>query len=123
MVKKIHKTAMGSTIDMELVRLSNETVRAVGNMPVNARGDLIDSKGAIVKSREQIVNEYYQLHSNVPSSKKVNRNTIVPDELPKQMEPTFNNINDAEISTRSGSLADEIKKQLGGGDASTSGND
>jgi len=123
MVKKIHKTAMGSTIDMELVRLSNETVRAVGNMPVNARGDLIDSKGAIVKSREQIVNEYYQLHSNVPSSKKVSRNTIVPDELPKQMEPTFNNINDAEISTRSGSLADEIKKQLGGGDASTSGND
>ena len=123
MVKKIHKTAMGSNIDMELVRLSNETVRAVGNMPVNARGDLIDSKGAIVKSREQIVNEYYQLHSNVPSSKKVNRNTIVPDELPKQMEPTFNNINDAEISTRSGSLADEIKKQLGGGDASTSGND
>ncbi len=123
MVKKIHKTAMGSNIDMELVRLSNETVRAVGNMPVNARGDLIDSKGAIVKSREQIVNEYYQLHSNVPSSKKVSRNTIVPDELPKQMEPTFNNINDAEISTRSGSLADEIKKQLGGGDASTSGND
>jgi hypothetical protein len=123
MVKRVHKTAMGSTIDMDLIRLSNENTRAVGNMPVNARGDLIDSKGTIVKSREQIVNEYYQLHSNVPSSKKVNRNTIVPDELPKQMEPTFNNINDAEISTRSGSLADEIKKQLGGGDASTSGND
>ena len=123
MVKKVHKTAMGNTIDMDLIRLSNENTRAVGNMPVNARGDLIDSKGTIVKSREQIVNEYYQLHSNVPSSKKVNRNTIVPDELPKQMEPTFNNINDAEISTRSGSLADEIKKQLGGGDASTSGND
>ena len=123
MVKKVHKTAMGNTIDMDLIRLSNENTRAVGNMPVNARGDLIDSKGTIVKSREQIVNEYYQLHSNVPSSKKVSRNTIVPDELPKQMEPTFNNINDAEISTRSGSLADEIKKQLGGGDASTSGND
>ena len=123
MVKKVHKTAMGNTIDMDLIRLSNENTRAVGNMPVNARGDLIDSKGTIVKSREQIVNEYYQLHSNVPSSKKVSRNTIVPDELPKQMEPTFNNINDSEISTRSGSLADEIKKQLGGGDASTSGND
>lgn len=123
MSRKIHKTAMGSSIDMDMIRLSNENVRAVGNMPVNARGDVIDSTGSIVKTREQIVNEYYQLHSNVPNAKKVNRNTIVPDELPSPLEPTLNTISDDGISTRSGSLADEIKKQLGGGDASTSGND
>jgi hypothetical protein len=123
MVKKVHKTAMGSTIDMDLIRLSNENTRAVGNMPVNARGDMIDNTGSIVKTREQIVNEYYQLHSNIPSSRKISKNTIVPDELPDPMAPTFNTINDDTLSARSGSLADEIKKQLGGDNASTDGND
>ena len=123
MTKKVHKTAMGSVIDMDMIRLSNENTRAVGNMPVNARGDIIDSNGFVVKTREQIVNEYYQLHSNVPSTKKINRDTIVPDELPNTLVPTLNEINDSGISNRSGSLAEEIKKQLGGDNASTDRND
>jgi hypothetical protein len=123
MSRKVHKTAMGSTIDMDLIRLSNENTRAVGNMPVNARGDIIDNTGTIVKTREQIVNEYYQLHSNVPNAKKVTRNDIVPDVIHSPLAPTLNTINDDGISTRAGSLAEEIKKQLGGDNAGTDRND
>jgi len=123
MTKKIHRTAMGNNIDMELIRLSNENTRAVGNMPVNAKGDEIDNTGAIVRTREQIVNEYYQLHSNIPTSKKVSKDNIVPDELPNPMAPTINTINDDRLNARAGSLAEEIKKQLGGTDASTNRND
>ena len=123
MSKKTHVTAMGNHIDMDLIRLTNQNIRAVGNMPVNARGDIIDSAGSVVKTREQIVNEYYQLHSNIPSAKKPSRNDIVPDELPDPLTPTLNTINDDGLDSRSGSLADEIKKQLGGDNASTNRND
>jgi hypothetical protein len=45
---KTYKTAMGKTIDMRSMSMANEKIRAVGNMNVNARGDLIDSNNNIV---------------------------------------------------------------------------
>lgn len=60
----IHKTAMGKSIDMDRVRLENETTIAIGNMRTNARGDELGQGGQIVKTRAQIMQEYYSL--NVP---------------------------------------------------------
>ena len=42
MTSNIRRTAMGRSIDMGALVLKNEHVRAVGNMSVNARGDIID---------------------------------------------------------------------------------
>ena len=54
---KIYKTARGKTIDMDKVKLANETVNAVGNMKVNARGDRLGVGGKVV-ARECIAIVY-----------------------------------------------------------------
>lgn len=51
MTNKIYKTAMGKTIDMGSLILQNENVRAVGNMNVNARGDVIDSNDRVIDNK------------------------------------------------------------------------
>jgi hypothetical protein len=58
-MSKTYKTAMGKTIDMRSMSMANEKIRAVGNMSVNARGDLIDSHNNIVKTRQQQLAEQY----------------------------------------------------------------
>ena len=52
--KHIVTSARGKRIDFEALRRSNETVRAVGNVPVNARGDEIGPNGKVIKKREEI---------------------------------------------------------------------
>lgn len=59
MTKQIYKTAQGQTVDMGALRLQNEQVRAVGNMKVNARGDLLDVSGNVISSRTEQVNSEY----------------------------------------------------------------
>ena len=54
------KTNRGQSIDMDALFNANKNVPAVGNMQVNANGDVIDSKGNIIKKKEQRVREYYR---------------------------------------------------------------
>lgn len=54
-----HRSAMGKDIDMAALRQKNEKIRAVGNMNVNARGDIIDSNGQVINDNNKRVNEYY----------------------------------------------------------------
>jgi len=56
MSKKIYKTAQGKIVDLGALQVQNETVRAVGNMNVNARGDRLDADGNIIATRAQQVN-------------------------------------------------------------------
>ena len=60
MTKNVYKTAQGKMLDMGSLVLQNEHVRAVGNMNVNARGDVIDAEGRVVTTRPQAVNQDYQ---------------------------------------------------------------
>ena len=55
MTKKIYKTAQGKTVDLGAIILQNEHVRAVGNMNVNARGDLLDGSNLVIDNRNQQV--------------------------------------------------------------------
>lgn len=57
-----HRTARGVPIDMDRIRLANETTIAVGNMKVNARGDQLGAGGKIIKTRQQIMQEKNKLH-------------------------------------------------------------
>ena len=59
MAKKLYQTAAGKYVDMEALRMANENVIAVGNMNVNARGDIIGPGGKVVKTAAQVNKEYY----------------------------------------------------------------
>lgn len=50
----------GKQIDMEKLNLRNELLPAVGNMKVNARGDELGVGGKIVRTKEQIMQDYYK---------------------------------------------------------------
>lgn len=65
MSKKIYTSARGKKIDLGALQLQNEHVRAVGNMPVNARGDVIDSKNQTVQHRNKNVAKHYEKQTNV----------------------------------------------------------
>lgn len=55
---KSAKTALGKTINMAALVAKNETTRAVSNIPVNARGDIIDNRGNVKISKEEIAKEF-----------------------------------------------------------------
>ena len=57
MAKKIYKTARGAEVNLDSLRLQNETVIAVGNMRVNARGDELGAGGTIVRTRNQVLKD------------------------------------------------------------------
>jgi hypothetical protein len=68
MTSKIYKTAQGKTVDMGSLLLQNETVRAVGNMNVNARGDLIDSSNQVIDQKNRQVQRQMNRQTNVSTS-------------------------------------------------------
>lgn len=49
--KKVYRSSQGKSIDLGALLLQNETVRAVGNMGVNARGDRVDTFNKVVDSK------------------------------------------------------------------------
>lgn len=57
--KKVYRTMQGKEVDIDQLRIRNETTLAVGNARVNARGDEIGPGGKIIRKREEIVSEYY----------------------------------------------------------------
>jgi hypothetical protein len=57
---KTYTSVRGKEIDMEKLSLRNETTPAVGNLKVNARGDELGPGGKIVRTREQVLADYYK---------------------------------------------------------------
>ena len=58
--KKMYKSMQGRMIDIEKLRAANESVQAVGNMKVNARGDVLGAGGKIVTPKETVIRKYYE---------------------------------------------------------------
>jgi len=54
-----HRTALGKQLDMAALAAKHERVRAVGNMNVNARGDVIDAYGRVVVPVTEKVSQSY----------------------------------------------------------------
>ena len=50
----------GNEIDFDKLTLRNELTPAVGNMKVHARGDELGPGGKVVRTREQILQDYYK---------------------------------------------------------------
>lgn len=70
---KIIRSMRGKEIDMEKLNLRNETLPAVGNMKVNARGDEIGKGGKIIRTREQVLADYYKENPRAIKEEVVNR--------------------------------------------------
>jgi hypothetical protein len=72
-MSKTVRTMQGKEIDMEKLQMANELTPAVGNVKVNARGDELGPGGKIIKTREEVMGDFY----------KRNKNSVQPDELVK----------------------------------------
>jgi hypothetical protein len=68
MTRKIYKSAMGKPVDLGALLLQNEQVRAVGNMGVNAAGDLVDSTDRVIDQRNRQVQRQYRRQTNVSNT-------------------------------------------------------
>jgi hypothetical protein len=70
---KVYKTARGEVVDLDMLRLANESVIAIGNMKTNARGDELGPGGRVIKTRAQVMQEYHRVHA-----------PLADNELPEQ---------------------------------------
>ena len=61
---KLHTSMRGEVVDMDKMSLQFGQTPAVGNMKVNARGDELGYGGAIVKTREQVLQDFYAQNPN-----------------------------------------------------------
>jgi len=57
---RTYTSMRGKEVDMERLSLQHETTPAVGNVRVNARGDELGEGGKVVRTREQILQDYYK---------------------------------------------------------------
>lgn len=60
MTKRVYRSMLGKEIDMDALTNKYETVAAVGNIKVNARGDQLGPGGKIIKKKEELINDFYQ---------------------------------------------------------------
>lgn len=63
MASNTYRTAQGKMINMDTLRVRNEETIAVGNMKTNARGDELGPGGVVVKTRDQVMKEYYDTNA------------------------------------------------------------
>jgi hypothetical protein len=85
MTKKVYKSAMGKSVDLGALLLQNEQVRAVGNMGVNAAGDLVDNNNRVIDHRNKQVNRQYRRQTNVSDQSVVATSNVSARKL--QQEP------------------------------------
>jgi len=90
-----HRTARGLPIDMDRLRLANETTIAVGNMGVNARGDQLGPGGKIIKTRAEIMADANKLHhspladDDIPVAESASTIDVPPQSpQPAVLQPT-----------------------------------
>ncbi len=74
--RKQYRSMQGKTVDMDLLRQKNELTPAVGNAKVNARGDELGPGGKIIRTREQVLKDYYDSNPGVPDEIAVSRKEL-----------------------------------------------
>jgi len=106
---KTVKTARGRTLDMGNLAAKNEKTRAVSNLNMNARGDIIDNRGNVEIPREKIQKEFYK--NNAPSEKesvsikaeetKTEKKTVVEEPKPVvKKQPTTPKVTEVSRTAR-----------------------
>ena len=86
-MSKIHRSARGDAVDMDMIKLSNESTIAIGNMRTNARGDQLGHGGKVVKTRAQIMSEYHKLNTDVPHDIPIGPSNAEQSEMTNLVTP------------------------------------
>lgn len=77
MTRKTYKSAMGRTVDLGALMLENEQTRAVGNMKVNARGDVLDGDNQVIDPKtKQVQRQYKKQTVNVSANTPITTSTL-----------------------------------------------
>ncbi len=78
-----YRTMRGKMVDMDQLLEKNQTMPAVGNVKMNARGDELGPGGKIVKRREEQINSYYENNPAAIVKQPVVKptNTVVEDSV------------------------------------------
>lgn len=102
---RFHRSVKGRQINMEELRNVHGTQRAIGNASLNARGDVLNEKGEIIRLRSDIVKDYN--NSNPAAVKHVSLKDRIssipvmqPDELTDTLNKMRNEKNETEKKTR-----------------------
>ena len=64
----VYRSAHGKPVDMSQLATKYEKVRAVGNMNVNARGDILDSANKVIEKKASQVQKQYKRQTNTSST-------------------------------------------------------
>lgn len=88
MTRKVYKSAMGKTVDLGSLILQNEHVRAVGNMNVNARGDVLDSSNKVIDQKNRATQRQYRktTSTNVTADSPVHTSNVTAKQAKNQKE-------------------------------------
>lgn len=103
MAKRIYKTMQGKIIDMESLMSNNETMPAVGNARMNARGDELGPGGKIIRTKEELVSEYYEDNPNsIPKEiDKKNKKSNDIKEVSKKIKETVPTVKEITLTKSS----------------------
>ena len=85
--KKMYRTMQGRMVDIEKLRAANESVQAVGNMNVNARGDVLGPGGKVATPKAEVMAKYYEQPKGVVDDTP-SRNIQTPAVKPEPVKPT-----------------------------------
>jgi hypothetical protein len=115
----VYKTARGKAINIDKIKLSNEGVVAVGNMKVNARGDLLGAGGQVIAGRNAVMDRVYAIGDDGYSPHSIDNQPIMEAAGPQDLANLINNsivpptqdTTDAPAPAARGSLADSVAKQ------------
>lgn len=126
--KKMYRTMQGRLVDIDKLRASNETVRAVGNMNVNARGDVLGAGGKVIKSKDAVMQDYYKTPKgkvdDTPVKKEQTQQPIPKRQVEKTkvINPTVQSQPKTEqVKTQSKTQKTDIFKPKSGIDAALDG--
>lgn len=114
-----HRSARGIPVDIDRLRLANETSIAVGNMRVNARGDQLGAGGKVIKTRAQVLAEKNKIHGSLAEDTptpdhfeelSVLPNLIIPDVKNAALDIPVAETADNYVKPR-GSFAESVAKE------------
>lgn len=80
----------GQPVDFGALAMANAEKRALGNANMNAKGDLLDNKGMVIKTQEQIAQEWATKRARqttVTTLAGIKDDFVIPQDTP-QVEPT-----------------------------------
>ena len=94
---RIYRSAKGKSVDIDRLKLSNETAIAIGNMRVNARGDLLGVGAQIAAGRNAVMDQVYAVpdsggYSPNDPQTHINQQAIIQASTAQELNDLANNL-------------------------------